>query len=74
MMNQIVIKAIRFYQKHLSRQISKLGFQCIFKESCSHYSIKCFQKYSFTKALLLTTFRLISCNPINGLLLYFKKH
>ncbi len=59
----MIIKAIRFYQKHIS---PKLGNRCVFDPSCSRYSELAFKKKGFIQGLILTLNRLKRCRPENG--------
>ena len=57
------IFAISIYQKLISPFFPKC---CRFTPTCSEYSLKCFRKYNFFKALLLTTKRVLRCHPFGG--------
>jgi len=59
----VVVKTIRFYQKHISE---RLGNRCVFDPSCSRYSEMAFRKYGFIKGIGLTVSRLKRCKPHNG--------
>jgi len=59
----LIIKAIRLYQKKLS---TKIGNRCVFDPSCSHYSEVAFRKKGLIKGSLLTIKRLYRCRPANG--------
>lgn len=61
-MNKLAIKLIRFYQKNMRQRYNPC---CRFTPSCSNYGIECFQKFTFFKALFLTVFRIIRCNPLS---------
>ena len=58
--NKILIFVIVLYQKTLS---PLFGQRCKHYPSCSHYSIEALEKYGVLKGLILTTARLIRCNP-----------
>lgn len=60
-MNKICIKLIKFYQTKISPNTSH---KCRYFPSCSQYGLECFQKFSFFKALFLTIFRILRCNPL----------
>ncbi|WP_215538389.1 membrane protein insertion efficiency factor YidD [Borreliella bavariensis] len=60
-LNYILIFLIRIYQKTLSKVF---GLQCIYKPTCSKYSIECLTKYNFITALILMTLRIIRCNAL----------
>ena len=60
MMKRIVIFLIKFYQKHISPMKQPC---CRFMPTCSQYAIEAFSKYGFFKALGLTVWRVLRCNP-----------
>ncbi|WP_215539156.1 membrane protein insertion efficiency factor YidD [Borreliella bavariensis] len=60
-LNYILILLIRIYQNTLSKVF---GLQCIYKPTCSKYSIECLKKYNFLTALILMTLRIIRCNAL----------
>ncbi|WP_277950571.1 membrane protein insertion efficiency factor YidD [Treponema zioleckii] len=51
---------IRLYQIFFSPMF---GQCCRFYPSCSHYSLEAFKKYGPFKASLLTSKRILRCNP-----------
>ena len=60
-MNRIFIFFIEFYRKYIS---PILGYgKCKYTPTCSEYSIEAFRKYSFPKALVLSIWRILRCNP-----------
>jgi len=61
-MNKIIIYLIKFYQKYISVAFTP---SCRFYPSCSEYSKQAFIKYNFFKALFLTLYRILRCNPWN---------
>lgn len=61
-MNKLIIKVIIFYQNHISKNTTPC---CRYTPTCSQYSLECFQKFSFFKALFLTIFRILRCNPLS---------
>ncbi|HOR30146.1 MAG TPA: membrane protein insertion efficiency factor YidD [Candidatus Syntrophosphaera thermopropionivorans] len=58
--NLVIIGLIHIYQKMISPLLPKV---CRFEPSCSSYSLQAFHKYNFFKALGLTIWRVIRCNP-----------
>ena len=62
-MKYIFIKIIDFYQKILSPL--KRTKTCIFYPTCSEYSKQAFIKYGVIKGILLSSKRIIRCNPFN---------
>ena len=63
-MNRICLKLIRFYQKYLSPTIFA-GAHCRFQPTCSEYARQAFEKYSFSKAPILTIKRILKCHPFH---------
>ncbi len=61
MISKLMIKAIRFYQKYLSRL--KVNTHCIYTPTCSQYAIEAIQKYGALKGFLLAFWRILRCNP-----------
>lgn len=65
-----VIKLIRLYQKTLSFDHGMLkifyphGF-CRFYPSCSEYGVEAIKKYGIMKGGIMTTWRVMRCNPWN---------
>lgn len=59
-LNSIAIKWIKKYQQN--KAIIGSG-RCKHYPSCSNYAIGCFEKFNFFKALFLTCFRILRCNP-----------
>jgi len=65
-MNKIIISFINFYRNNISIPLGNEGAKfCIFEPSCSQYGLDCFKKFNFFKALFLTSYRIIRCNPFN---------
>ena len=66
-MNKILsapfILIVIFYQKVVSPYFP---VSCRYTPTCSQYSLQCFRKYNFLKALYLTTNRILSCHPWGG--------
>jgi len=60
--NLLFIALIRFYQLALS---PFLPASCRFEPSCSVYGYQAFKKYNFFKALFLTAWRILRCNPFH---------
>ena len=65
-----VVKLIKIYQKTLSFDHSMLkifyphGF-CRFYPSCSEYGVEAIGKYGIIKGGIMTTWRVMRCNPWN---------
>lgn len=66
----LVIRIIRIYQKTLSFDHGFLkifyphGF-CRFYPSCSDYGVEAIKKYGIIKGGIMTTWRVMRCNPWN---------
>jgi len=60
--NYLPMLAIRGYRRFLSPLLPP---SCRFHPSCSAYSLECFRHHSCFKALWLTTWRILRCNPFN---------
>ncbi|MCR5047121.1 MAG: membrane protein insertion efficiency factor YidD [Treponema sp.] len=63
-MNKLLTKffctSIRFYQASISPLI---GPCCRYYPSCSHYAIQAIEKYGPGKGLIMSTARILRCNP-----------
>lgn len=60
-MKQLIIKAIRFYQKKIS---PLFGPKCRYYPTCSQYAIQAIEIHGIFKGSVLTVFRLLRCNPL----------
>lgn len=60
-MRKLMIFFIKFYQKTISPFFGQ--GKCRFTPTCSEYTIQAFQKYNFFKALRLSIWRILRCNP-----------
>lgn len=60
--NLLFIALIRFYQIALSPLMVP---SCRFYPSCSQYGLEAFRKYNIFKAIGLTIWRVLRCNPFN---------
>jgi hypothetical protein len=58
-----LIALIRFYQWVISPMLQK---SCRFAPTCSCYAIESIQQYGAFKGLMLTTLRLIKCQPFHS--------
>ncbi|MBO7536554.1 MAG: membrane protein insertion efficiency factor YidD [Bacilli bacterium] len=59
-MNKLFIKLIKMYKQSGASRGS-----CKYIPTCSSYSLECFEKYNFFKALGLTIWRILRCNPFS---------
>jgi putative membrane protein insertion efficiency factor len=60
-MEKLSVKAIKWYQSNLS---SSKHTHCRHTPTCSQYAVTAFERFNFAKASLLTTKRILSCNPL----------
>ncbi len=67
---KLVVGAIRLYQKTFSfdhgpmKSLYPHGF-CRFYPSCSQYGVEAIEKYGIIKGGLMTSWRILRCNPWN---------
>ncbi len=61
MKNKLPIKLINWYQREISPNTTP---KCRYIPTCSEYAKECYKKFNFVKASLLTTKRLLKCNPL----------
>ena len=64
-MSSCFIFLIKIYQATLSPILYKLGVQCRFYPSCSHYAVLAIQNDGWLKGVKKTYDRLARCNPYN---------
>jgi len=60
MIEIILIKLIRFYQRFISPFLPPV---CRFQPSCSEYAINSIEKYGVFKGIIKACFRILRCNP-----------
>lgn len=53
------IRAICFYQEHLSRKM------CPYQPSCSEYTKRCINNLGVVRGILLGAWRILRCNPFS---------
>lgn len=61
-MKNLFIGLVKFYQRFISPLKSPC---CRFYPSCSQYAIESLKKHGVIKGLILSTWRIIRCNPFN---------
>jgi len=67
---RLIVSLIRIYQKTLSFDHGPMktfyphGF-CRFTPTCSEYGVQAIEKYGVIKGGLMTSWRIIRCNPWN---------
>ena len=62
-MKTLLIKLIRFYQKHIS---SRTPAACRFTPTCSQYAIEAIARFGVCKGVGLAIWRILRCNPWGG--------
>ena len=62
-MKQLLLKAIRFYRKHISPHLPPM---CKFYPTCSCYAIEAIETHGAFRGGLLTLRRLIRCSPLSA--------
>ena len=61
-MKKIIIFFIKIYRRFIS---PILPDSCRFYPSCSQYAIDAIKKYGAVKGGMMTTYRILRCNPFN---------
>ncbi len=61
-MKNILIAAIRFYQKYISPMKRT---KCPYIPTCSQYGLEAIQKHGAFKGFILATWRIMRCNPFS---------
>ena len=64
-MKKILIRIIKFYQKHISIWLETKGIKCKYFPTCSEYSKLAIIKYGVIKGVFLSLKRIIKCNPFS---------
>lgn len=64
-MKRIIIKLIEFYQKYISKLISKFGYHCRYYPTCSEYTKQAIKKYGIVKGGFKGIKRILKCNPFS---------
>ena len=54
-----------WYKQKLSPKLAERGIACIYEQTCSDYAKEQFENKPISMAFAKTTWRLLSCNPIN---------
>lgn len=62
MIKELLVSSIRFYRNFLS--IYKLQC-CKFYPSCSEYAAEAIEKKGVFKGVLISSFRILKCNPFS---------
>ena len=61
-MKSILLKMIRFYQKHISPLFPA---RCKYYPTCSQYAVEAITKYGAVKGSLMAAWRILRCNPFS---------
>jgi uncharacterized protein len=56
----IAVAPVRFYQRFISPAIPR---RCKYHPTCSQYSVTAIREYGILRGLVLSTWRLLRCNP-----------
>ena len=59
-MKTILIRAIRWYQKHISAHTAP---RCRFIPTCSQYTVEAIERHGALKGTVLGIWRILRCNP-----------
>ena len=62
MLKNAFIRAIEFYQKHIS---GLFGGKCRFYPTCSEYTKQAIDKYGIIKGIFKGLKRILKCHPFN---------
>lgn len=55
----LCMRAILFYQRHLSKHT------CLYKPTCSQYTLECINNHGALLGILLGAWRILRCNPFS---------
>ena len=61
--SRLAIASIHVYQATLSTWYSRLGVQCRFTETCSHYGEACIRRFGLARGGWLAMKRVLRCGP-----------
>ena len=53
------MRLILFYQKHISKKT------CLFRPTCSQYTLECINNHGVIVGILLGAWRILRCNPFS---------
>ena len=62
-MKHLLIRLIRFYQKHLSPL--KSSGTCKYIPTCSEYAVQALEKHGAFKGSIMAVWRILRCNPFS---------
>jgi putative membrane protein insertion efficiency factor len=58
-LKMVCMRMILFYQRHLSKHT------CLYKPTCSQYTLECINNHGALIGILLGTWRILRCNPFS---------
>lgn len=61
-MKHLFILFIKIYRKYISPMTPP---SCRFHPTCSSYGLEAFEKHGFIKGFILTTIRILKCQPLH---------
>ena len=64
-MKKILLKMIKFYQKHISLWLESKNIKCKYYPTCSEYTKQAIEKYGALKGIILGVKRILRCNPFS---------
>lgn len=60
---RVALGAIHLYQATLSRYYTRMGVQCRFTPSCSHYGAETIERFGIARGGWLAMQRVVRCGP-----------
>jgi putative membrane protein insertion efficiency factor len=60
---RLAIASIHAYQATLSRWYTRIGVQCRFSPTCSHYGEECIRRFGVARGGWLAMKRVLRCGP-----------
>ncbi len=58
-LKMLCMRMILFYQRHLSKHT------CLYRPTCSQYTLECINNHGAIIGILLGTWRILRCNPFS---------
>lgn len=62
MVKKLLLKAIRYYKKHISPRLPRA---CKYVPSCSSYAMTAVERHGALKGSALSVWRILRCNPFS---------
>jgi putative membrane protein insertion efficiency factor len=60
---RLAVSSIHLYQATLSKWYARIGVQCRFRPTCSHYGEECLRRHGIARGGWLAMKRLVRCGP-----------